>query len=74
VTNENSGSNVPSEDVIRAFERAIVDADVPRMAECIGELHMRWNTLSSARQSDILKLEAIFLSILNARVGHRSAE
>jgi hypothetical protein len=67
-------SNTPPEDVIRTFERAIIDADVSRMAECIGELHSRWNTLSSTMQSDVLKLEAIFLSILNARVRHRSEE
>jgi hypothetical protein len=55
------------EDHIKNFEKAIVDADIPKMAHCIGELHAQWATLSPAMQSDILKLEAIFLSILQAR-------
>ena len=56
------------EDYIKTFEKAIVDADIPKMAHCIGELHAQWDRLSPAMQSDILKLEAIFLSILQARV------
>jgi hypothetical protein len=61
-------SHQTPEELIKKFEKAIVDGDIPVMAEMIGELHAQWNNISSERQSDILKLEAIFLSMLNARM------
>ena len=62
----------PQEHVVR-FEKAILDGDIAAMAESIGELHTQWDSLSPAVQADIRKLEAIFLSMLNARVQSRSA-
>ena len=56
------------EDQIRALEKFIVEADIAGMAQVIGELHERWSEISEPLRSDILKLEAIFLSLLNARV------
>ena len=53
--------------LIKKLEKAIYDADIPVMAELIGELHVQWSSISPERQQDVLKLEAIFLSILNAR-------
>jgi len=55
------------EELIKKLEQAIYDADIPVMAELIGDLHVQWNSLTAERQQDVLKLEAIFLSILNAR-------
>ena len=56
------------EHIIR-LEKAIYDGDIPAMAQCIAELHDFWETLPPETQTDVLKLEAIFLSMLNARVN-----
>jgi hypothetical protein len=54
---------------IVCLEKAIYDGDIPAMAQCIAELHDVWETLPPETQTDVLKLEAIFLSMLNARVN-----
>ena len=53
------------------MEKCVIDADLAGMAESIGELHAQWDQIDDATRSDILKLEAIFLSLLNARVKGR---
>jgi hypothetical protein len=55
------------EEHIKRIERCVVEADLPGMADSIGELHSQWEALSAAMRSDILKLEAIFLTMLQAR-------
>lgn len=54
-------------DHIRNLEKFAVDGDIKGMAESIGELHAQWGSLTSQMQSDVMKLEAIFLTILQAR-------
>lgn len=54
-------------DHIRNLEKFAVDGDIKGMAESIGELHAQWSSLTSQMQSDVMKLEAIFLTILQAR-------
>jgi hypothetical protein len=65
---ENPGEHTSAQDLIKSLEKALYDADIPRMVEYIGELHVQWASLSPETQSNVMKLEAIFLSILNARV------
>jgi hypothetical protein len=55
------------EDHIKNLQKFAVDGDVKGMAESIGELHAQWGTLTPEMQSDCMKLEAIFLTILKAR-------
>ncbi len=54
---------------IKRMEKCVIDADLAGMAESIGDLHTQWDQIDEAMRSDILKLEAIFLSMLNARVN-----
>ncbi len=56
---------------IKRMERCICDADLAGMAQSIGDLHAQWDSIDDATRSDILKLEAIFLSLLHARVKER---
>lgn len=58
---------ISPQDHIRNLQKFAVDGDIKGMAESIGELHAQWESLSAEMQSDIMKLEAIFLSILQAR-------
>jgi hypothetical protein len=66
-----SSEELSPEQHVKKFEKAIYDGDIAVMAECIGNLHAQWSALSSEMQSHILKLEAIFLSILNARTRNK---
>jgi hypothetical protein len=52
---------------VRNLEKFAVDGDIRGMAESIGELHAQWGALSAEMQSDVMKLEAIFLTLLQAR-------
>ena len=56
-----------AQETIKHLEKCIVDGDIAAMALDIGDLHERWGTLDSATQSDVMKLEAIFLTMLQAR-------
>jgi hypothetical protein len=58
----------------RNFEKAAVDGDIAKMACALGDLHERWESLESDMRMDILKMDAIFLSMLNARVKTRNPE
>jgi hypothetical protein len=55
--------------IVKRFETHIYDADIAGMAQCVGELHERWSSLTENVRSHVLKLEAIFLSILKARTS-----
>lgn len=55
------------QDHLKNLQKFAVDGDVKGMAESIGELHAQWGALSLEMQSDVLKMEAIFLSLLQAR-------
>ena len=59
--------SVSPQDHIKNLEKFAVDGDIRGMAESIGELHAQWDTLTPAMQSDVMKLEAIFLTLLQAR-------
>ena len=63
-------SNQPAaspQDHLKNLQKFAVDGDIKGMAESIGELHAQWNALSPDMQSDCMKLEAIFLTILQSR-------
>ncbi len=55
------------QDHIKNLQKFAVDGDIKGMAESIGELHAQWGVLSAEMQSDVMKLEAIFLTLLQAR-------
>jgi hypothetical protein len=55
------------QDHLKNLQKFAVDGDIKGMAESIGELHAQWGTLTPEMQSDCMKLEAIFLTILQAR-------
>ena len=61
-------------DHIKRMEKCVIDADLAGMAESIGELHSQWADIDETMRSDILKLEAIFLTLLNARVRRNTSE
>jgi hypothetical protein len=42
-------------------------ADLPAMLSRIGDIHQDWGSFSPPPQAEVLKIEAIFLSLLNAR-------
>jgi hypothetical protein len=58
----------PKENIER-FEKCVITADIAGMADCIGNLHAQWEELNDTTRAYILKLEAIFLSMLQARVN-----
>jgi hypothetical protein len=58
---------IDTPEIIKALEKHIYDADITAMAGCIGELHQRWQSLTEGERSQVLKLDAIFLTLLNAR-------
>jgi len=55
------------EEHIKHIEKCVVDADLPGMVDSIAALHTQWDSLGETMRSDILKLEAIFLTMLDAR-------
>ncbi|MEZ0226964.1 MAG: hypothetical protein ACAH83_20600 [Alphaproteobacteria bacterium] len=61
-------ASVSPQDHIKNLEKFAADGDIKGMAESIGELHTQWDRLSGDMQADIMKLEAIFLSLLQARM------
>ena len=69
MSDEQPAGSVSAEENIKSLEQAIYDADMARMFALIGELHTQWDSLTSERQADVLKLEAIFLSMLKARTN-----
>ena len=59
---------------IKRMEKYVIDADLAGMAESTGELHAQWVGIDEAMRADILKLEAVLLTILNARALERSRD
>jgi hypothetical protein len=59
------------QDHVRALQNLALAGDLPGMLRCIGDLHARWDSLG-ALQPEVMKLEAIFLAMLNARIGNRT--
>jgi hypothetical protein len=55
------------QDHIKNLQKSALDGDIKGMADSIGELHAQWGALTAEMQSDVHKLEAIFLTILQAR-------
>lgn len=55
------------EEHIARIEKCVVTADIAGMAESLGELHGQWQTLPAAVRSQLLKLDAILLTLLQAR-------
>jgi hypothetical protein len=55
------------EDHLKILGRSAVDGDLSTMMKNIGELHLRWNSLSPALQGDVRRMEGIFLTMLQAR-------
>jgi hypothetical protein len=65
------GTNPTPRDDIRELERLSLAADLPAMLKRIGDIHGRWDRFSAAERDDVTKLEAIFLTLLQARTGKR---
>lgn len=59
----------PQEHIAR-IEKCVVDADIAGMAESLGELHEQ-QALAQAMRSQVLKLDAILLTLLHARTRKR---
>jgi hypothetical protein len=57
---------------VRELEKFIAAGDISSMAKTIEELHRDWDSLGAPLQKDVEKLEAVFLSMVNARVGSDS--
>lgn len=60
----------PEEHIARA-EKCVVAADLAGMLESLGELHGQWQTLPVTMRSYVLKLDAILLTLLQARTRRR---
>jgi hypothetical protein len=56
----------PEEHIARV-EKCVVAADLAGMLESLGELHGQWQTLPETMRSHVLKLDAILLTLLQAR-------
>jgi hypothetical protein len=67
MANDPSPVTKSPEEQIKYLEKCIYDGDIAAMAHVIGDLHARWDSLGSEMRSDIMKLEAIFLTMLQAR-------
>ncbi len=59
----------PQEHIAR-IEKCVVDADIAAMAKSLGELHEQ-QALAQAMRSQVLKLDAILLTLLHARTRKR---
>jgi hypothetical protein len=55
------------QDHVRELEKLAAAGDLPAMLNCIGDLHSRWDSLDVLLQSEVTTLEAVFLTMLNAR-------
>jgi hypothetical protein len=66
-----SSATIAPQEHVKNLERCAVAGDIPGMALCIEQLHARWDSLDSAMQTDIQKLEAIFLSLVQLKTGVR---
>jgi hypothetical protein len=64
------GAMSPEEHIAR-IEKCVVAADIAGMAESLGELHAQWQTLPATVRSQLLKLDAILLTLLQARTRKR---
>ena len=58
-----------SQTQIQELEKCIVAGDLSGMAGLVALLHEQWGSLSENEQQDVLKLEAIFLSMAQLRTG-----
>jgi len=67
MANDPSTATKSPEEQIKYLEKCIYDGDIAAMAQVIGDLHARWDSLGSDMRADIMKLEAIFLTMLKAR-------
>ncbi|HYD18509.1 MAG TPA: hypothetical protein VEF76_08530 [Patescibacteria group bacterium] len=57
------------EDHLKILERSAVDGDLSTMMKNIGELHLRWNSLTPSLQTDVKRMEGVFLTLLQARTA-----
>jgi hypothetical protein len=60
----------PEEHIAR-IEKCVVAADIAGMVESLGELHCQWQTLPATMRAQLLKLDAILLTLLQARTRKR---
>jgi hypothetical protein len=56
------------QEYIARIESCVLDAEIAGMAESLGELHGRWQELAETLRSHVLKLDAILLTLLHARM------
>lgn len=63
----------PPEELIRELERYVVAADMAGMAEIIPQWRAHWGSISEPMRREILTLEAIFLTMVNARAKPASS-
>ncbi len=54
---------------VRELEEYVAAGDIAGMAQVIEQLHEQWDDLPEDTQQEILKLEAIFLSFVDIKVG-----
>jgi hypothetical protein len=64
------GAMSPEEHIAR-IEKCVVAADIAGMAHALGELHGQWQTLPETVRSQLLTLDAILLTLLQARTRKR---
>lgn len=56
-------SHKSPQEQIRDFEKCIALGDIGGMAKSVQELRGRWDELDAPQQQDVVRLEAIFMSM-----------
>ena len=56
---------------IHELEKCLAIGDLSGMAETMGALHETWDLLSASEQQEVLKLEAVFHSLIQLQTGER---
>lgn len=56
---------------LEIFEEAICQRDIAGMAKIIEEIHKEWDSLDEDIQKEVEKLEGIFLSMVNLKIGNK---
>lgn len=60
---------ISPQDQLKILHRHAIDGDLAGMMKDIGEFHLRWNSLSPDIQSDVKKMEGVFLTMLQAKAS-----
>ncbi len=54
---------------VQQLQKSVAAGDLARMMAQIGDIHERWAHFSAEQQTEIEKMEAVFLSMLKAKAG-----